>query len=89
MRFKKLTMLDTYQFQQWAEKKYGLSNQEWHNEIWHNKNGVIGLCEHFDETTYVTFKRFAEPKSPLEIHINAFLDEYPELNNEITLEFTN
>lgn len=82
-------MFDTADFQKWAEKKYGLSNQEWHDLIWHNSKGVKGLCEHFDETTYVTLKRYAEPKTPLEIHINDFLDEYPELNDEITLEFTN
>lgn len=85
MKLETLSLVDTYQLCLWAEEKYGMSNNEWHKKIWRGKDG---LCECFENTTYVTFEKTTEPETLLEEHINEFLEDFPELNGKVSFIFT-
>ena len=88
MKLKTLTLVDTSDFMKWAMAKYGMSNSEWHKKIWRGKNG---LCDYILNVggPYVTFPRIKNPETLLEEHVNAFLDDFPELNDKVSFIFTN
>lgn len=77
------TMIDSYQLCQWAQDKYGITNNEWHKKIWRGQN----FCDHFMENGMATFSYVDNPITELQEHINAFLDDYPELNGTVNFYF--
>lgn len=85
MKLKTLTLVDTHQFLLWAEEKYNMTNDEWHEEIWH---GEMGLLYYLEDSKYTTFGRTENPETILEKHVNEFLDDFPELNGEVSFIFT-
>lgn len=86
MSLKTITLVDTYEFCLWAERKYGMSNPVWHSKVWRGENG---LCDYIlNGGPYVTFSTIDKPKTLLEEHINAFLEEYPELGGKVSFIFT-
>ena len=86
MKLETLTLVDTHQFCLWAEEKYGMTNNEWHSKIWRGKNG---LCEFIlNGGPFVRFPKIEEPKTLLEEHINAFLEDFPELGGQVSFIFT-
>lgn len=91
MNIKTLKLVDTHDFMRWAMNKYGMTNEEWHDKIWHGDGeDYKGLCDHIlDSGSYVTFNRAENPDNLFEEHINAFLDDFPELNNKVSFVFTN
>jgi len=87
MKLKTLQMIDTYEFMTWAMKKYDMTNSEWHDKIWH---GESDMCEHIlNGGPYITYERIENPETLLEEHVNAFLDDFPELNDKVSFIFTN
>jgi hypothetical protein len=70
----------------WAMEKYGMTNSEWHKKIWNSKEG---LCYYLEDGPYVTFSKIENPKNLLEEHVNEFLNDFPELNGEVSFIFTN
>lgn len=87
MKLKTLTLVDTYDFMQWAMKKYDMTNNEWHKKIWH---GESDMCEQIlNGGSYITYERIKNPETLLEEHVNAFLDDFPELNDKVSFIFTN
>lgn len=86
MKLKTLTLVDTSDFMYWAMDKYGMNNNDWHKKIW---DGKKGLCSYLDNGPYITFSKTENPETLLEEHVNAFLDDYPELNGQVSFIFTN
>ncbi len=87
MKLQTITLVDTHQFLLWAEYKYGMSNSEWHTKIWRSEDG---LCDYISNCgAYVTFEKIENPETLLEEHVNAFLEDYPELGGKVSFIFTN
>lgn len=90
MKLKTLTLVDTFEFTKWAQEKYGMSNNEWHKKIWSDSLDGNGMCRYLEHgNSYVTFTKFEKPDNLLEEHINAFLDDFPELEGKVSFIFTN
>ena len=84
---KTLQLVDTSDFMDWAMKKYNMTNSEWHDKIWH---GESDMCERIiNGGPYVTYERTENPENLLEEHVNAFLDEFPDFNGQVSFIFTN
>lgn len=83
MKLETITMVDTCEFERWAMEKYGMDSQEWHEKIWRAE-----LCGRF-EKTWAAFTKYKEPATLLQEHINAFLDDFPELGGIVRFVFTN
>lgn len=86
MKLKTLTLVDTCEFMKWAMNKYGMTNNEWHKKIWKGKGG---LASYMEDGPYTTFNKIENPNTPLEEHVNEFLDDFPELNGKVSFIFTN
>lgn len=87
MKLKTLTLVDTYEFMRWGMKKYGMTNEEWHEKIWDGKNGLCDYISNFPP--YVTFSKINNPSTLLGEHVNEFLKDFPELNDSVSFIFTN
>lgn len=84
MKIKTLKLVDTSDFADWAQKKYGMNNSEWHDKIWRPL-----MVQYFEDGPYTTFSKSKEPENIFEEHINDFLDEFPEFEGKVSLIFTN
>jgi len=84
MKIKTLTLVDTFDFSQWAQEKYNMTNSEWHDKIWRKF-----MVTYFEDGPFTTFTKIENPSNIFEEHINDFLDEFPEFKGEVSLIFTN
>jgi len=80
---KTLTLVDTCEFQRWAEETYAMSSDEWYKKIWRL------LSDYMMDGPYTTFNKTENPENLLEEHINEFLDDCSQLNGEVSFIFTN
>ena len=81
-KLNKITKYDTYELCQYAQEKYGMTNNEWHKKVWSPY-----MCNDAVEG-YLHYTKTENPENILQEQINDFLDDYPELNGEVTFEFT-
>lgn len=78
-------VIDTSDFEKWAQGKYNMTSNEWHQKIWRPF-----MCDYFmSGSGSVGFSKKETPENIFEEQMNDFIIDNPQLGETIWIEFTN
>jgi hypothetical protein len=76
-------IVDVHFFQEYIEENFNITDKTFQKTIW-----IPHLSESLINDHWITFSFTENPETLLDSYINVFLLDYPELDNKVSLTFT-